>query len=87
MPSLGDLQEGDLKYQVDYRSLYATVMGNWWGIPGTEVVGQEYQAVNCLTWSARSVTRLNLLLSPAPERSSLVCRQFGILPPPRFPGP
>ncbi len=49
MPSLDDLQESDLKYQVDFRSLYATVTRNWWGLPGTGAVGQEYQAVNCLT--------------------------------------
>jgi len=48
MPSLNDLQEGDLKYRVDYRSLYATVIRSWWGIPGTTVVGPEYQAINCL---------------------------------------
>lgn len=34
MPSLDDLQEGDLKYQVDFRSLYATVTRNWWGAAG-----------------------------------------------------
>ncbi|MDP3089341.1 MAG: DUF1501 domain-containing protein [Nitrospira sp.] len=48
MPSLNDLQEGDLRYRVDYRSLYATVMRSWWGIPGTTIVGPEYQAINCL---------------------------------------
>lgn len=48
MPSLNDLQEGDLKHRVDYRSLYATVMRSWWGIPGTTIVGAEYQAINCL---------------------------------------
>jgi len=47
-PFLGDLQEGDLKYQVDYRNLYATVTRSWWGFPGTGVVRKEYQAVNCL---------------------------------------
>lgn len=47
-PSLNDLQEGDLKYRVDYRSLYATVMRSWWGISGTTIVGPEYQAINCL---------------------------------------
>jgi len=48
MPSLNDLQEGDLKYRVDYRSLYATVMRSWWEIPGATIVGPEYQAINCL---------------------------------------
>lgn len=48
MPSLSDLQEGDLKYRVDYRSLYATVIRSWWGISEAAVVGLEYQPVNCL---------------------------------------
>ncbi|ULA62234.1 MAG: hypothetical protein LZF86_10094 [Nitrospira sp.] len=47
-PSLSDLQEGDLKYRVDYRSLYATVMQSWWEVSGSEIVGQEYPAINCL---------------------------------------
>lgn len=47
-PSLSDLQDGDLKYQVDYRSLYAMVTRNWWGLPGTRMVGPEYPAVNVL---------------------------------------
>jgi hypothetical protein len=48
MPSLNDLQEGDLKYRIDYRSLYATVMRSWWEISETAIVGPEYQAINCL---------------------------------------
>ncbi len=47
-PSLSDLQEGDLKYRIDYRSLYATVMQLWWEVSGPEIVGPEYQAINCL---------------------------------------
>jgi len=46
--SLSDLQDGDLKYQADYRSLYATVTRSWWGLPGAGVIGLEYPAVNCL---------------------------------------
>ncbi|MCC6140821.1 MAG: DUF1501 domain-containing protein [Nitrospira sp.] len=47
-PSLSDLQEGDLKYRVDYRSLYATVMQSWWEVAGPEIVGPDYPAINCL---------------------------------------
>lgn len=47
-PSLGDLQEGDLTYRVDYRSLYATVTKNWWGLPGDAAGGRPYPALNCL---------------------------------------
>jgi len=31
-PSLSDLQDNDLKFKVDYRSLYKTVTKNWWGV-------------------------------------------------------
>lgn len=30
-PDLDDLEQGDLKYHVDYRSMYATVTKKWWG--------------------------------------------------------
>ena len=43
-PSLGDLDEGDLKFTLDYRSLYSTVAKDWWGIestfPGDEIFPQ-----------------------------------------------
>lgn len=32
-PSLTDLEGGDLRYAVDYRSLYSTVCRDWWGVP------------------------------------------------------
>jgi uncharacterized protein (DUF1501 family) len=31
-PSLEDLDDGDLRYQMDYRSLYGTVAEDWWGM-------------------------------------------------------
>jgi len=31
-PSLEDLDDGDLRYQLDYRSLYRTVAEDWWGV-------------------------------------------------------
>ncbi len=32
-PSLTDLDDGDLKYHTDYRSVYATILENWLGLP------------------------------------------------------
>jgi uncharacterized protein (DUF1501 family) len=32
-PSLADLVDGDLRHTVDFRSLFATVCRQWWGIP------------------------------------------------------
>lgn len=48
MPSLTDLQEGDLTHQVDYRSLYSTLVTNWWGLPATIFGKQEYALLDCL---------------------------------------
>ena len=31
IPSLNDLQNGDLRFAVDYRRLYVTLAQNWWG--------------------------------------------------------
>jgi uncharacterized protein (DUF1501 family) len=31
-PSLGDLQDGDLKWGIDFRSVYATVLDRWLGV-------------------------------------------------------
>ncbi|MBM3564498.1 MAG: DUF1501 domain-containing protein [Alphaproteobacteria bacterium] len=32
-PSLDDLMDGDLKFNLDFRRLYATILANWWGQP------------------------------------------------------
>jgi uncharacterized protein (DUF1501 family) len=47
-PSLTDLQEGDLKYQIDFRSLYSTLITNWWGLPVTMFGKQDYAVIDCL---------------------------------------
>lgn len=36
-PSLTDLQGGDLKHGIDFRSLYATVARHWWDMPEPHV--------------------------------------------------
>ena len=47
-PPLADLQEGDLKHWVDYRSLYNTVIQNWWGLRGDLFGGSTFPPINCL---------------------------------------
>ena len=32
-PKLDDLGNGDLKYSMDYRSLYETLTRRWWNLP------------------------------------------------------
>jgi uncharacterized protein (DUF1501 family) len=43
-PSLapGDLFQGDLKYTVDFRSVYATVLENWLKTPSAPILGAQY---------------------------------------------
>jgi uncharacterized protein (DUF1501 family) len=42
-PSLTDLDNGDLKHQVDFRSVYATVLQNWLDTPSKPVLGQQFK--------------------------------------------
>lgn len=47
-PSLADLQAGDLKHRVDYRSLYNTVIQNWWGLRSDVFGRQTFPPLDCL---------------------------------------
>lgn len=47
-PSLADLLAGDLKHRVDYRSLYNTVIQNWWGLRSDLFGGSAFPPLNCL---------------------------------------
>lgn len=41
-PSLTDLDQGDLKHQIDYRSVYAELLENWMHLPAGPIVGDEF---------------------------------------------
>jgi uncharacterized protein (DUF1501 family) len=43
MPDLADLQEGDLKYKVDFKNVYATVLNKWLGANDKEILGKQYE--------------------------------------------
>ena len=47
-PSLVDLDQGDLRFQVDFRSVYATVVEQWLGIPSQTVLGDRFPTVGIL---------------------------------------
>ena len=47
-PSLNDLHNGDLKHTTDYRSLYATVIEKWWGLPSVAFGNERHEAIDCL---------------------------------------
>ncbi len=42
MPNLSDLDNGDLKYQIDFRQVYATILGGWLEADPTAVMGQDF---------------------------------------------
>ena len=42
-PSLSSLDNGDLKYTVDFRSVYSTVLDRWLAADSKEVLGKRYE--------------------------------------------
>ncbi len=43
MPDLNDLQDGDLKYQVDFKNVYATVLNKWLQADASSILGKQYE--------------------------------------------
>jgi uncharacterized protein (DUF1501 family) len=42
MPDLNDLSEGDLKYQLDFKMVYATVLNKWLGADDKNILGKSF---------------------------------------------
>jgi uncharacterized protein (DUF1501 family) len=47
-PSLTDLDQGDLKYAIDFRSVYAAILQNWLNTPSKPILGEQFPLLNCL---------------------------------------
>lgn len=43
MPDLTQLDEGDLKYQVDFKNVYATVLKKWLNADDNAILGKQYE--------------------------------------------
>ena len=41
-PSLTNLNNGDLIYNVDFRSVYATILERWLRAPSAQVLGRNF---------------------------------------------
>ena len=41
-PSLEQLGDGDLIFNTDFRSVYATLLADWLGAPAKVVLGSEF---------------------------------------------
>lgn len=42
LPDLTDLDEGDLKYNIDFKNVYATVLNKWLGANDNAILGKSY---------------------------------------------
>ncbi|MDX9972413.1 MAG: DUF1501 domain-containing protein [FCB group bacterium] len=47
-PSLSDLDRGDLKHTVDFRSVYATVLEKWLQVDSAPILGREFEILPLL---------------------------------------
>jgi uncharacterized protein (DUF1501 family) len=47
-PSLTDLDQDALKFSVDYRSLYATLLHRWLGLDPVAILGQNYAMIDVI---------------------------------------
>lgn len=47
-PSLTDLDKGDLKFNVDFRSVYAAVLDRWLGTSSESVLGGSFAPLDCV---------------------------------------
>ncbi|SHM20811.1 DUF1501 domain-containing protein [Hymenobacter psychrotolerans] len=47
-PNLQDLLDGDLRYQLDFRSLYATVLHDWLGADDQAILGSQFERLRGL---------------------------------------
>ena len=48
MPSLTDLDQGDLKFTVDFRCVYAALLEDWLGADAKGVLGRSYRKARVL---------------------------------------
>ncbi len=47
-PSLSNLDNGNLKYNIDFRSMYATIIEKWWGLDSHPVLGSSFPTINVI---------------------------------------
>jgi uncharacterized protein (DUF1501 family) len=44
-PSLSDLDSGDLKYQMDFRKIYAHILDKWFMVDHAEILGKKFEPI------------------------------------------
>jgi uncharacterized protein (DUF1501 family) len=45
-PDLNQLEDGDLKFSIDFRSIYATLLDNWLGIKDKSILQRDFDKLN-----------------------------------------
>lgn len=50
-PNLTDLQDGDLKYKVDFRNVYATILDRWMGADSKTILGDKFDQMDFIARS------------------------------------
>lgn len=48
MPDLNDLQDGDIRFKIDFREVYAAALDNWMGGDSEVVLGQKFGPYDAL---------------------------------------
>ena len=43
MPDLGNLVDGDLQFQTDFKNVYATILDSWLGADDEKILGKRYE--------------------------------------------
>ncbi|HET6993462.1 MAG TPA: DUF1501 domain-containing protein [Chitinophagaceae bacterium] len=46
LPNLADLQEGDLKYKIDFKNVYATMLNKWLNADDVKILGKQFDYLN-----------------------------------------
>jgi uncharacterized protein (DUF1501 family) len=46
MADLSDLNQGDLKHTVDFKSVYATMLHNWLGADDEKILGKKFEIMD-----------------------------------------
>jgi uncharacterized protein (DUF1501 family) len=47
-PLLTDLRDGDLRWSIDFRSVYASVLGQWLSLPADDILGGHFEPAHVL---------------------------------------
>ncbi len=69
-PNLTDLDSGDLKTQVDFRQVYATILDRWLGVSSEKILGSSFSPLplfNAHVSHLPVVCRANMPFSVAPS--------------------